>query len=165
MSDGKRWLGRSRAFWSIVGSLAILLFVADQFGLQTLFYIQYRQRARKLPVINYTPRELRPVSPNYAPGLKVSHAGFMFEVPWTNLNREKSKVVGNWDILAFDSGLVVTFCPPSPSHEGLMTEVQKHMGNSRENLVAIFGAEAVKSNYAFHAALLNSTPEGSQTME
>jgi len=41
-----------------------------------------------------------------------------------------------------------------------MTEVQKQLGNSRENLVAAFGNDAVKSNYAFHAALLNSTAEG-----
>ena len=62
--------------------------------------------------------------------------------------------------MAFDSGLVIVFCPPSPNHEDLMTEVQKQLGNSRENLVAAFGNDAVKSNYAFHAALLNSTAEG-----
>jgi hypothetical protein len=140
-----------------IATIVILLAGAYLFGLQTLAYSEFSHLSRRFPVINFTPGELKSASVNMDPGLEISHAGFTFEVPWTDLNREKSKVVGNWDILAFDSGLVVTFCPPSANHEDLMNEVQKHLGNSRENLVKVFGKDAVQSNYAFHAALLNST--------
>jgi hypothetical protein len=133
MATNKAWLGRSRTFWALIAALVVLLTGADLFGLQTLAYFQFSHQAKRFPVINFTPTELKSQSANPAAGLRISHAGFVFEVPWTDLNREKSKIVGNWDILAFDSGLVVVFCPPNPNHEDLMSEVQKQLGNSREN--------------------------------
>jgi len=98
----------------------ILLAGADLFGLQTisLFFSSNRQ-AKRSRLIKFHAREPRQRRLMDADGLRI----FPFRVlpskfPWTDLNREQTKVFGNWDILAFDLDCH-SLLPPSPNHERL----------------------------------------------
>src|SRR5882724_9932256 len=101
--------GRSGTFWTIVATLIVLLTATGLIWLQTSAYFKLRSESKRFPVINLTPKALESQSVNSSAGSVISYSGYTFEVPWTDLNREKSRVVGAWDILAFDSGLVVVF--------------------------------------------------------
>src|SRR5579859_1887033 len=133
MAVTRAWFDRSRMFWAIVSTLILLLTVTGLFGLQTSAYFKLRSESKRFPVINLTPKPLESQSVNSSAGSVISYSGYTFEVPWADLNRERSRVVGAWDILAFDSGLVVVFCPPGPNHSDLMTGIQTNLALSRED--------------------------------
>ena len=157
MAEHKRWFKPSRTFLAVIGSIAFLLFATFAWGFQTLMCIEFRHQAAKHPILIRTPQPLVPVAPNLQQGTVLSHHGFTFEAPWGDFNPQRSKVVGNWAIFVFDSGLVITFCPPGPTNNDLKSTVQEHLG-SDESLERVFGRDATKSNYAFHSALLAETP-------
>jgi hypothetical protein len=91
--------------------------------------------------------------------MKLSHAGFEFEVPWTDLDRQKSKFVNNIAIYSFDSGRTLEFFGPGPNKGGLLSSAEKSFGNTTGGLRALVGEEATKSDYAFRRTLLEQTPD------
>jgi len=91
--------------------------------------------------------------------MKLSHAGFEFEVPWTDLDRKKSKFVKNIAIYSFDSGRVLEFFGPGPDKEGLLSTAEKGIGGAAGGLRTLFGEQATKSDYAFRRTLLEQTPD------
>ena len=50
------------------------------------------------------------------------------------------------------------FLDPSPNHEDLLSTMEKALGTTEGNLKKLLGAEATKTNYAFHRAILEETP-------
>jgi hypothetical protein len=152
--------GFSRLFLIIVGSIVLVLVVCYSWGFQTMIWWKFsRDFSKKMPIVNLTPQSLPNVAANSSEGMKLSHVGFEFEVPWADLDKEKSKVVRNLAVFAFRSGRVIMFYGPSPTHEDLLSEIEKEMGDKDHNkLRQLFGPEATRTNYAFHKTLLEETP-------
>ena len=152
--------GFSRPFLIIVGSIVLIIVTGYLWGFQTLMWWQYNHKFNiKTPILNLTPRGLPTVVASSAEGMKLLHAGFEFEVPWADLDKEKSKLAGNLVVFAFRSGRAIMFYGPSPTHEDLLSELEKQMGDKEnQNLRKLFGPEATKTNYAFHKSMLEETP-------
>ncbi len=152
--------GFSRPFLIIVGGIVMVLVTGYLWGFQTLVWWQYKHNyAKGLPILNLTPQSLRNAAASSAEGMKLSHAGFEFEVPWADIDKEKTKVAANLAVFTFRSGRVLMFYGPSPKHEDLLSEFEKQMGDKeKQNLRKLFGPEATRTNYAFHEAMLEETP-------
>ncbi len=151
--------GFSRPFLIIVGSIVLVVFAGYMWGFQTVVWWEYKGFSKKTPILKLTPQDLPNVAPNQAEGMKLSHAGFEFEVPWTDLDPQKSKFVKNIAIYGFDSGRVLEFFGPGPDKEGLLSAAEKSMGDTGGRLQALFGEEATKSDYAFRRTLLDQTSD------
>jgi hypothetical protein len=164
--DGLRGttMGKKRRFWFsrtfliIVGSIFALLILVYGWGFQTLLSWKLRHEAKCLPVLAFTPQPLPVVSSNDAVGTKLSNAGYWFEVPWDDLNPERTKFVGKFGVFVFRSGRVISFFPPGPPEGELLATAEKSFGDKDGTLRQMFGAESVESNYAFEKTLLESTP-------
>lgn len=152
------WYRPSRAFILTFSAIALFIFSACMWGFQTANYLMYRHRAKKMPILNYRPINLPNIEISKNQGTALVHEGLSFEVPWTGLNRNKSKIVGKWAIYSFDSGAVITLCPPSDGGEDLRDVVAKESGVNRHQLAIAFRVGPDDTNYGFHRALLNATP-------
>lgn len=152
----KRRFWFSRAFLATIGSIFFLLILAYCWGPQIVMSWKLRHEAKADPVLALTPQKLPEVRPNSTVGTKLSDAGFSFEVPWDDLDTQKTKFVNQMAVYTFRSGRVLTFFGPSPTHEDLMSTVQKTFGGT--SISAVFGPEATKSNYNFHKTMLELTP-------
>lgn len=128
------------------------------FGTQTFLVLEARNAARELPFVKLTPLALADLSLSQAAGMKVSYVGYEFEIPWTDIDEEKTKIVGgNKAIIAFRSGNVVSVWS-SPPHEFLNYLLEKGMMD-RETFRKIYGDEALQSDYSFKRLILETTPD------
>src|SRR5580704_10321836 len=141
--DKERRLWFSRTFLIIVGSIFALLILAYGWGFQTLLSWKLRHEAKRFPVLAFTPQPLPVVSSNYAVGTKLSDAGYCFEVPWDDLNPERTKFVGRFGVFVFRSGRVISFFPPGPPEGELLATAEKSFGDEDGTLRQMFGAESV----------------------
>ncbi len=156
---GERKFQFSRIFLIITTGIAFSLVAVYCWGLQTMAWWKFREYSKSTPILMLTPGTSQSVLPNPAEGIKLSHAGFEFEVPWTDLDVGKSKSMQNIAVYTFQSGRVISFYGPSPTHEDLLSEVEKDFGDKNGTLRTLFGGEATKSNYDFHRTMLEQTPD------
>src|SRR5579871_3768448 len=108
MSKWKRrvlWLG---VFAAVVG--VYIWF----FGVQTFFAIYARRVGRESPIVTTVPSELQDLSVSKLQGKKISFKGAEFEVPWDDVDQEKTRIVGNWALVAFRSGNSILMCVGPP---------------------------------------------------
>lgn len=154
----KRRLWFSRTFLIVVGSIFATLLLAYGWGVQIGMSWKFRQEAKRFPVLALTPRALPAVSPNSSEGMKLSDAGFGFELPWNDLDLQKTRYAGKIATFVFRSGRVVSFFPPGPPEGDLLAMAEKSFGDKEGTLRRLFGADAVRSNYSFQKTLLESTP-------
>jgi hypothetical protein len=151
--------GFSRLFLIMVGGIVLLIFAGYMWGFQTLIWWQYNHNfEKKAPILSLTPQELPKVPASSAVGMKLSHAGFAFEVPWTDFDDEKSKYFKKIAIYVFQSGRVITVFGPNPSHDDLLSAVKKNFGYKTNTLPKLFGEEATKTDYVFRKTMLEQTP-------
>ncbi|MGA2300293.1 MAG: hypothetical protein ABSG77_06325 [Candidatus Acidiferrum sp.] len=155
----KRRFFFSRTFFLIVGAIFCILTFCYLWGPQTVMAYALRKQAKKIVILDERPLPLTFVSNNSAPGRKLVHAGFSFEVPWEDLDVPNSKSGANIAAFKFRSGRTILFFGPSPNHEDLLSTLEKSFGDGRGNLKRLLGAEATKTNYAFHRAILEETPD------
>jgi hypothetical protein len=128
------------------------------FGMQTFFVLEAHNVARKLPFVKRTPSVLPDTSVSQESGTKLSYFGYDFEVPWTDLDKERTKIIGgNKAIIAFRSGNALSVWSGQP-HE-LMDGVLKEGNVSREDFRKLYGDEAMESDYNFKRLILESTPD------
>jgi hypothetical protein len=128
------------------------------FGTQTFLVLEVRNAARELPFVKLTPVELTDLSISQVPGMKLSYFGYEFEIPWTDVDEEKTKVFGgNKAIIAFRSGNVLSVWS-GPPHEFLNYFLEKGKMD-RETLRNIYGDEATQSDYSFKRLILDTTPD------
>jgi hypothetical protein len=128
------------------------------FGTQTFFVLEAHNAARKLPFVNRTPVELTDLSISQAAGMKLSYFGYEFEVPWTDIDKEKTKIVGgNKAIIAFRSGNVLSVWS-GPPHE-FMNHLLEQGKIDRDTFRKVYGDEALQSDYNFQRLILQATPE------
>ena len=97
MSKWKR-----RLLWA-GGILTVCVVYLWFFGTQTFFTLWARNVGRKVPIVKTVPVDLKDLSISQAKGERVSFMGGEFEVPWDDVEQEKTRVVGNW--LIVPSGL------------------------------------------------------------
>jgi hypothetical protein len=91
--------------------------------------------------------------------MKLLHAGFEFEVPWTDFDREKTKYFKRIVIYAFQSGRVITVFGPNPSHDDLLAATEKNFDDKKGTLTKLFGEETTKTDYVFRKTMLEQTPD------
>lgn len=127
------------------------------FGFQTFFIWETRRVARKEPIVWTTPVQLLDLSVSQAPGKRLSYFGYVFEVPWDDIDQERTKVIGtNKAIIAFRSGNVISFWSGAPNE--LISNLQGDGKIDQKSLGQLFGDDAVQSDYAFKRAILDTTP-------
>src|SRR5215472_5397336 len=128
------------------------------FGTQSFLVLEAHTVARKLPLVKRTPMELTDLSISQAPGMNLSYFGYEFEVPWIDIDREKTKIVGgNKAIIAFRSGngLMVWSGPPHEFMNGLFEQLKIDQDTFRK----VYGDEALQSDYNFQRLILETTPD------
>lgn len=154
MAGKRKWF--SRALLVIVLSIFAIIVTGVSFGFQTLLTWKLRHEVRRNPVLALTPVPLPVSAPTSCAGTVLSHAGFRFEVPWSDVDTQRTKFFGHIAVYAFRSGRAVSFYGPGPTHEDLMTAVEKDFGG--KSALTLFGPAATKSNYDFHKTILELTP-------
>jgi hypothetical protein len=138
---------------AVVACCAYLWF----FGVQTYLIWETRRVARKEPVVWTTPVRLLDLSTSQAPGERLFYFGYVFEVPWDDIDPERTKVIGtNKAIIAFRSGNVISFWSGPPNE--LISKLQADGKIEQKNLGQLLGDEAVQSDYAFKRTILDTTP-------
>jgi len=119
--------------------------------------------SRKAPAVaRVVPIDLKDNSVSQAPGMRLSYFGYEFEIPWTDLDVNQTKLypqdkpAKNKVDLHFRSGLrlMVSAIPPREWANGLSTE----LGVSQQAVVAAFGQETMKSDYTFVRSVYEFTP-------
>lgn len=131
---------------------------ALRFGTQTFLVVEAHNVARKLPFVKRTPVPLTDLSISQASGMKLSYFGYDFEVPWTDIDEEKTKIIGgNKAIIVFRSGNVLSVWS-GPPHEFMNGFFEQGMID-RDTFRKVYGAEALQSDYNFQRLILESTPD------
>ncbi len=149
-----RWKRVLSSFGIVVVACVTYLWL---FGTQTFFVLEAHNVARKLPFVKRTPIELADLSISQAPGMNLSYFGYEFEVPWTDIDREKTKIVGgNKVIIVFGSGNVLSVLS-GPPHE-FMNGLLEQGKIDRDTFRKIYGDEALQSDYNFQRLILETTP-------
>ncbi|PYT60319.1 MAG: hypothetical protein DMG35_11875 [Acidobacteria bacterium] len=156
----KRESGFSRLFLIIVGSIVLVIVTGYLWGFQTMVWWEYRHNfAKKLPILNLTPQDLPKVAASPAEGMTLSHAGFEFEVPWVDLDGQKSKYFKKIVIYVFQSGRVITVFGLNPTHDDLLAAVEKSFDDKNGTLPKLFGEETTRTDYVFLRTMLEQTPD------
>ena len=98
------------------------------------------------------------MSISQAPGMNLSYFGYEFEVPWTDIDKEKTKIIGgNKVIIVFRSGNVLMMWS-GPPHE-FMNGLLEQMKLDRDAFRKVYGDEALQSDYNFQCLILETTPD------
>lgn len=149
---------RKRVLTSL--GIAVVMFGAYiwLFGVQTFFTLEVRYMGRKAPVVKRVPIELSDVSISGETGKKLSYFGYEFEVPWNDIDEAKSRIIGgNKAIIAFRSGNVLSVWS-GPPREFVNLALSSGKIDS-DTFRQIYGDEALKSDYALHRIMLETTPD------
>lgn len=148
----------SRTFLIVIGVIFGVLAYAYLWGAQTVLALTLRKQAREVAILNERPVPLVSSAANPAQGTKLVHAGFSFEVPWEDIDIP-NKFRRNVAIFRFRSGRTIDFFGPGENHEDLLSTLEKSTGTEKGDLKRLFGEEATRTNYAFHRAILEETPD------
>ena len=129
------------------------------FGPQTVATLGARYYlARKAPLVSMTPAQLTDLSISRSPGKKLSYFGYEFEVPWSDLDDSKTKLIGdNKELIAFQSGNSLSVWHGSP--RAFVNSVLSNDKIDPSTLRRMYGDEALSSDSAFYRTLLETTPE------
>lgn len=143
-------------------SIGIVLVVCATYlwflGTQTFFVLEAHNVARKLPFVKLMPVPLPDLSVAQAPGMKLSYFGYEFEIPWTDIDTEKTQIIGgNKAIIAFHSGNVISVWSGQP-HE-FMNGLLEAGKIDRDSFRKLYGDEALQSDYNFKRLILETTPD------
>jgi hypothetical protein len=150
MSKRKRFLA-ALITAAIVGGAYLWLF-----GPQTFFALQSRKMGRDVPIIKSVPTELRDLSLSNKPGQKLSFMGVEFEVPWDDVDQNKSRIVGTWAFIHFRSGNSIILCVDKP--KGFMSTIFRDKIASPELFTRLYGPDVLNSDYALKKAIFETTP-------
>lgn len=149
-----RW--RRALIWG--GIVFVVFTYINIFGVSAWYVLVWGRNlgGRPDPAEWEIPVPLRDLSVSTAPGRKLSYFGYEFEVPWEDLDQQKTRPVGAWQFVAFHSGTSITFYT-SATNEFLDGFFGKNSVN-KKNVARLFGDETIQSDYAFQLAMLDTTP-------
>jgi len=127
------------------------------FGVQTMSSLWVRYKFREIPEVAQIPVALTDVSVSPAPHKKLSNFGYELELPWDDVDEQKSKNVGTICVTAFHSGNAFSFStfPPKAFVNGVMDKANLDPARFRQ----IFGDDAFQSDYGFMSEMLQVTPK------
>ena len=146
----KKW-NKWRFSLLVIGSLLVMTLGAYFWGFQTATALEYRWLGRETPVLWTTPLPLVNGQASQTEGAKLSHLGFEFEVPWSDL--EKSRHEQNIGIFVFRSGIGISLFTPSAILPGISSN--PHVQDAMRQM---FGEEVTASEYALLKAKLEANP-------
>jgi len=147
---------RRIAYWSLrILPLAIIAFVWF-FGVQCIVWWKVRQFEKSNPVLRVIPQPLRDTAPAKQPGLRLSVYGYEFEVPWGDIDKEKTRSGDFVTIYYFRSGPFLMFSNPEKARSA--KEILLADDEKRKVAMQIWGEKALGSNFALTKAMLETTP-------
>lgn len=142
--------------WFVIGLVAVGTYVY-LFGTQNALALMWRYKCRGIPEAYKTPVPLKDVSVSSVPHTKLSYCGYEFELPWSDVDAQKSRSSGPIRVTAFRSGNAFWFsCFPPKS---FVSEFMKGTRLDSDNFTRLYGAKAFESDYAFYGVMLAVTPE------
>jgi len=150
MSNTKRiliWLGATIAFAGVY-----LWF----FGVSTGLALETRYFGWKNPEMKRTPVALLDSSLSAHSGKMIVFNGYEFEIPWQDVDEEKSTVIKTHKAIIFHSGNAILVGLSAPKE---FVNVVLRSGFDTESFRAIYGDEPLKSDYAMHKLMLESAPQ------
>jgi hypothetical protein len=126
------------------------------FGPQTAMGLFARYAYRNSPKVSETPVALADTSTSATPHRKISYFGYELELPWDDVDEQKSKTVGQIRVTAFLSGRAFWFSsyPPKEFINALI-QIAKF---TPDTFKQTYGEEAAESDYSFYRAMLHLTP-------
>jgi hypothetical protein len=128
------------------------------FGVQTYFVWEAHRVARREPRYWARPVELSDLSMSKASPKKLSYFGYEFEVPWDDIDAEKTRIPTPGDALVvFRSGITIWFRSDPPS--GMISSIADDHQVDRNALRQMFGNDVVQSDYTFQRATFEMTPD------
>jgi len=114
-----------------------------------------RWKARSDSGLWIVPKPLGDVSIERTPGQTFAFYGYQFEVPWTDVKREKH--LQSMELVYFSNGFVLMLRDPAQCVNQL--KLLTRTGTEDEaGLKKLIGEEATRSNYALCSKILNLTP-------
>jgi hypothetical protein len=144
------------AIWALmVPLLAIIAFTAI-FGVQSIMWWKVRQLEKSDPVLSEIPQTLRDTAPSKQPGLKLSAYGYEFEVPWGDIDKEKTRSGDFVTVYYFRSGQFLMFSNPEKAANA--KEIFLADDEKRKVAMQIWGAKTLESNFTLTKATLEASP-------
>jgi hypothetical protein len=104
------WCGIVVGAWACLWAFQVALFVLEAPHID-----------RKDPSLWRIPAELTDLSVSSARGKKLSYLGYEFEVPWDDVDEQKTKLIGSWQLIVFHSGKVIFFSGLLPKEDYAFT--------------------------------------------
>lgn len=138
---------------TVVSALVMYVWL---FGFQTVMAIWVRWEMRKMPIAEMRPSALPSVGPSQAVGTALEYFGYSFEVPWDDLDAGAVKANKSKALIAFKSGVVVSFLAAS-NHE-FVDELTAEFHLSTEQLSALRKTQTFRRDYDFYSVMLRTTP-------
>jgi hypothetical protein len=128
------------------------------FGVQTAIVLEEHYFAWKSPSMWAVPVELADTSASESPGRKLSYFGCEFEVPWNDLDEQKTRFTGKSQSIVFRSGKQIALAG-SPANERVTFYLDKKPDLATlGKLFNVYADETWRSDYAFTRAVLETTP-------
>jgi hypothetical protein len=146
---------RTRILISL-GALALLCVAyLCVFGYQTYSIVMMHRYATRFPVLNNVPVALSDLSVSTAPGTRLSYFGYDFEVPWTDIDNDKSKLMKNRVVIAFHSGnaMMLSNVPKDDFVNGVAATFHLTPEKLRDDF-----SDQIRNDYSFKTLILNMTP-------
>lgn len=179
-------MSKSRRILLIFGIAAVLcLAYLWFFGVATMFALEARYVAWKIPMVKKTPVELPDQSIAQGAGRKLEYFGYEFEVPW-EIDEAKSKELGQYNpqprkeqFIAFRSGNRLTVFRIAPREfvngflsmgKAVETRCASPDGDDEASALkwltcdlgahkALYGEDVLQSDYSFKEGVLKTTPD------
>jgi hypothetical protein len=147
----KTWQKRTTL---ILTSFALLL-VFYVYGQPIAFLLFTKHEIRNSPELWTVPTPLSAAAAESPTGKTLSYYGYDFDAPWTEGKEEqnsKSLIRVN-----FSGGQTIAFFDPTASVNEVQLLTQQSAEKNRDAR-SIWGADAMRSRYAFRSTMLNLTP-------
>ena len=138
------------------GLLSLCVVYLLFFGAQTFFALWARKIGRQIPIVKSVPVDLTDLSVSQARGERISFKGGEFEVPWDDVDLKKTRVTGNWLVVALRSGKALIFTVEAA--DGFIESSRKDKTPDPELFKAIYGPDVLASDYTLYKAIFETTP-------
>ena len=138
-----------------ITTLAIIVFFCI-FGVQSIMWWKVRKFGKSNPVLWVIPLALRDSAPSKLPGLKLSIYGYEFEVPWRDIDKDKTRSEDSSTIYYFRSGAFLMF--HNPARTANAKEIFLADDEKRRVATQIWGEKILESNFVLTRAMLATSP-------
>jgi hypothetical protein len=144
------------ALWALtLLALAIILYFSI-FGVQTIMWWKVRQFGKNNPVIWVIPQVLRDSVPAKQPGSRLSAYGYEFEVPWVDIDKDKTRSGDFVTIYYFRSGQFLMISNPEKATNA--REIFLADDEKRKVAMRMWGERTLESNFTLTKAMLETSP-------